>query len=118
MSDPRPDGIPVDAFANVPCPACGERRLEVETRLTPKDIGTFGLAGQTMKFPATWQYWVICRACGVESRGKADPPPPPEQVGEDLRDGAFDRRLGQDATVGVTWPPRWLDRLRRRGRDE
>lgn len=57
-------------ISNTPCPACGERTLTIEMRMTAKPIGEFSLAGVGMKVSATNKPWLICTNCGVEAEGK------------------------------------------------
>ncbi len=52
-----------------PCPACGALALRIESRLAIRQIGTFSLAGQQMKFSADQVPWLVCGSCGVEAEG-------------------------------------------------
>jgi hypothetical protein len=56
------------------CKHCGPQqplRIEMREELVAKPIGTFSLAGQTVKFSTVkrgWP-WAVCDNCGRESRG-------------------------------------------------
>jgi len=62
--------IEADAVAKTPCPECGALALRIETRLETREVGTFSLAGQVMKFSASWVPWLVCDGCGIEARGE------------------------------------------------
>ena len=64
MPDPQP--------VKEPCPACGERTLQIEWRLVAKEVGSFSLAGATPKVVATEKPFLRCTACGVEAEGELD----------------------------------------------
>lgn len=69
ITDPNP-------LEGVPCKRCGKRTLHIELRpnVTAKDIGSFSIAGQQVKFCANvdpWP-WAVCGNCGAESKGKKD----------------------------------------------
>lgn len=54
------------------CGVTGKIRIEYREKFIPKPLGTWSLAGQTMKLTGTmvdWP-WAICDACGHESEGK------------------------------------------------
>lgn len=51
------------------CPACGHEGLKIKRRLVAKDLGTFSLSGQQMKFSAREVPVLICPGCGVEAEG-------------------------------------------------
>lgn len=56
------------------CKHCGGvLRVEWRERLEAKPLGTFSLAGQTLKFSAVKREWpyVICDACELECAGVA-----------------------------------------------
>ena len=52
---------------DVPCPRCGNKTLEIETRLKAQPVGTYSLAGQSLKVSAVQRYWLVCRTCGIEA---------------------------------------------------
>lgn len=64
----------VEELADNPCPVCGEQAFWIDMRETmiAKPLGTFSLAGETMKFSVMrkpWP-WIVCGACGFEEMGK------------------------------------------------
>ncbi len=52
-----------------PCPACGADALRIETRLRAKSVGSFSVAGATVKFPVTEVPFLVCDSCGIEAEG-------------------------------------------------
>ncbi len=52
------------------CPKCHNRGLIVEWRYRAKKIGSYSVAGQSLKVVATRVPWIKCPACGVEAEGK------------------------------------------------
>ncbi len=59
-------------LSEVPCKACGKCALRIEERFEAKPIGTWSLAGVQTKLTGTMWPWMVCDACGRESRGKAE----------------------------------------------
>lgn len=55
-------------LANTDCPVCGKKTLALEMRLEARDIGTFSLSGQQMKFSCREWPYVVCGNCGVSGR--------------------------------------------------
>lgn len=56
-------------ISKIPCPSCGQTGLRVEWRFRVAPIGSFSLAGNGIKFPATETPWLVCD-CGFEEEGK------------------------------------------------
>ncbi|MGN2642407.1 hypothetical protein ACTD5D_40795 [Nocardia takedensis] len=54
------------------CPACGADALHIESRLTALPIGTYSLAGVFPKVAAQESFWLVCRGCGAQARGRPD----------------------------------------------
>jgi len=71
MTTPVNTGTARPNVADTPCPACGEKTLTIEMRLTAAPVGTFSLAGVGMKVTAATKPWLICTNCGIEAEGKA-----------------------------------------------
>jgi hypothetical protein len=66
----RDDRPPLPDVSGTDCPACGQRTLTVAWELVAKDVGTFSLAGATMKFSAYQAPVLRCTNCGVSSVGR------------------------------------------------
>lgn len=56
------------------CPKC-ETALDMKFIVEVKPIGSFSLAGATMKFSASEIPVLFCPSCGEESRGTHKEPP-------------------------------------------
>lgn len=61
-----------DQVREVPCPTCGRLTLRFTTKLEPRPLGTWSLAGQQPKTSAVEWPYVVCDgdACDFEQRAK------------------------------------------------
>lgn len=59
-----------------PCPSCGHHTLQIDLRLTAREIGEFSLAGQQPKVSAEFLPWLYCQRpeCNFQQRGQYDGP--------------------------------------------
>lgn len=57
-----------------PCPYCGHHTLQIDLRLTAKEIGEFSLAGAQPKVSAEFLPWLYCwrPECDFKQRGRLD----------------------------------------------
>lgn len=62
-------------LSDVECPHCkkaGYLKIEIREKYHTRPIGTFSLAGNTLKVSADKVPWPVltCKACGFEEEGK------------------------------------------------
>lgn len=68
------DGTPIPDLSQAYCRRCGTvGSLRIEMRLVVKPFGEFSLAGEGVNTTATEWPWMVCDACGAESKGKPEP---------------------------------------------
>lgn len=65
-----------EKLKTTPCPTCGHHTLQIDLRMTAKQLGEFSLAGGQMKFSAGFLPWLYCwrPECDFEQQGRYDGP--------------------------------------------
>lgn len=49
-----------------PCPDCGHHTLDIDMRLTARDLTAFSLSGSQMKVSARFLPWLYCRRASCD----------------------------------------------------